>query len=199
MGPEMLVNEMGARAPPKRSVVLIDESICERGPRVFRQGVSHPSILHIIETVSHATRCDSRQGRWADELFGVVLGMSSQGRPRDYRRRIDPAWDQLTLNVANFNPQAVADVVNRCVRNGIVFTTMMELGDPGGSSTSLRTQPDLFSRHPRHGNSPRTPTVLLRRDARAYLQSCDHRDRARRRPMVGMSAASDHRRDGLSQ
>jgi len=36
---------------------------------------------------------------------------------------------RLTLDVEKFNDDAFEDVVDRCRRNGIVFTTMAELGD----------------------------------------------------------------------
>ena len=40
-----------------------------------------------------------------------------------------PAWVRLTLDVDAFDDRAFADVRQQCSREGIVLTTMAELGD----------------------------------------------------------------------
>lgn len=48
---------------------------------------------------------------------------------RPYGWLMAPPWLWLTLDVETFDADAFEEVVDRCLRDGIVFTTIAELGD----------------------------------------------------------------------
>jgi RimJ/RimL family protein N-acetyltransferase len=110
---------------------------------------------------------------------------------------MDPPWVRLTLDVEKFDADAFADVVGRCLRSGIVFTTIAELGD-------------CESNHHRLYELNRTCSADIpeRGEFYTYAEHCAERiRRAGYNPStivialdgadwVGMSAASDHRDEG---
>ena len=107
-----------------------------------------------------------------------------------------PAWVRLTLDVDAFDDRVFADVRQRCSREGIVLTTMAELGDPRCQpSSAVRIEPDVFSGHPGTGRVLHVRAVPRERIERDYTASTTviALDDG---TWVGMSAASDHRDDG---
>lgn len=108
-----------------------------------------------------------------------------------------PLWVRLILDVDKFDAGAFADVVDSCLRDGIVFTTMTELGD--NESNHRR----LFEL-----NRTCSADIPARGDFYTYTEYCAERiDCDTYDPntvvialdegeWVGMSAASDHRDQG---
>ena len=110
---------------------------------------------------------------------------------------MDPAWVRLILDVENFDADTFDDLVAGCVRGGIAFTTMTELGD----GTPIRRR--LYEL-----NRTCSADIPERGEFYTYAEYCAERiDVPTYNPStvvialdgnewVGMSAASDHRDAG---
>jgi RimJ/RimL family protein N-acetyltransferase len=107
-----------------------------------------------------------------------------------------PAWVRLTLDVDAFDDRAFAGVLQRCSREGIVLTTMAELGDLDANHRRLYELNRTCSADiPERGEFYTYEQYLAQRIERDYSASTTviALDDG---TWVGMSAASDHRDDG---
>ncbi len=109
---------------------------------------------------------------------------------------VEPNWVRLRLDLASFDDDAFAPVVEQCERDGIVFRTMTDLGDVEANHRRLYelnrtcssdipnrgefyTYEDYIEQRIRHDYTPATTVVALDGDT-----------------WVGLSAASDHSDEG---
>jgi RimJ/RimL family protein N-acetyltransferase len=108
-----------------------------------------------------------------------------------------PAWVRLTLNVDAFDDRRFADVMERCSRDGIILTTMTELGDHEANHRRLYELNRTCSADiPERGEFYTYEEYRERRIERDYYPSTTVialDDDA----WVGMSAASDHHDQGF--
>jgi hypothetical protein len=111
---------------------------------------------------------------------------------------MDPLWVRLTLDVEKFDADTFADVVARCQRNRIVFTSIAKLGDRESNSRRLYELNRTWS-----------ADIPERGEFYTYAEYCAERINVptynpsavvialEGDEWVGMSAASDHRDAGL--
>ncbi len=110
---------------------------------------------------------------------------------------MDPSWVRLTLDVDKFDADMFADVLDRCIRDGIVFTTMAELGDGESNRRRLYELNRTCSADiPERGEFYTYAEYCAERlampgyDPSAVVIALDGDE------WIGMSAASDHQDDG---
>ena len=106
-------------------------------------------------------------------------------------------WVRLTLTVDDFDELAFVDVVDRCRRAGVVFTTMAEVGDHATNRRRLFELNRTCS-----ADIPDRGDFYTCEEYRAQRIERDYEPRTtviaiEGETWVGMSAASDHRDEGF--
>ncbi len=111
---------------------------------------------------------------------------------------MDPSWVRLTLDVETFDPTPFADAIDRCLSEGIVLTTIAELGDTAPNHRRLYDLNRICSADiPRRGEFSTYAEYCVERIERNTYNPTTIVIALDRDKWVGMSAASDHRDRGF--